>query len=179
MKFKGKKILVGITGGISAYKITDLIRELVKQEAIVQACATKSGLEFISRLTIETVTTRKLFSDHLELVNGKPPHILFANEFDTVLIAPASADFIAKASIGIADELLLGVLLATRKPVGIAPAMNNFMWEHKTVQNNLGILKSFGYKILEPETGALACGEGKGRLPETDKILEFVAELLK
>lgn len=179
MSFEGKKILVGITGGIAAYKMVDLIRELVKKKADVRVCVTKCGLDFVSRLVLETVTGKKMLSDCLELLDGKPPHICLASESDAVLIAPASADFIAKASMGIADELLLAVLLATRRPVGIAPSMNNFMWEHKSVQNNLKTLQTYGYKILEPETGALACGEGKGRLPELSKVLEFTESLLR
>ena len=178
MSVSNKKIVIGITGGIAAYKMPDFIRMLVKEGAEVRAVCTSGGLEFVSSLVLETLTKYPVLYDQFEMVDYKPSHIPLAEWADVIFVAPATANFIARAANGFADELLLGIVLAANCPVGLAPSMNNKMWDHKATQTNLGKIREYGYKILEPDTGDLACGEGKGRLPDYNKLKSFLIELM-
>lgn len=178
--FSGKKILVGISGGIAAYKMPDFIRNLIKSGAEVRTILTESGEKFVTRLTLETITgeecmvemfpNEKFYATH---------HIDWADWADVILIAPATANTIAKLAHGIADNSLTTVLLASQAPKVIAPAMNVHMWENPIVQQNLQILKKNGYIICPPESGFLACGyTGSGRLAPYHHIEQYLIKAL-
>ena len=177
-KLEGKKILIGVTGGIAAYKSVEIASRLKKLGANVKVAMTKSATEFVTPRTFQEITKNpvavEMFAD---VTNFEETHIALANFADVVLIAPATANFLAKVAHGIADDLLTTTILATPAPLIFAPAMNTVMWENSATQDNLKILLSRGVKIIEPATGMLACGtSGKGRLPEPEKIC---AEILK
>ncbi|MEW6661666.1 MAG: bifunctional phosphopantothenoylcysteine decarboxylase/phosphopantothenate--cysteine ligase CoaBC [Bacillota bacterium] len=175
----GKRILVGITGGIAAYKAADIVSRLVKEGSIVQPVMTESAKHFIAPLTLSTLAGRPVLSDMFaERIPGVQ-HIDLAQNTDLCLIAPATANIIAKMALGIADDLLSTVLLAVSSPVVVAPAMNVNMYQHPAVQENLGVLIKRGVKVVEPDSGRLACGiEGKGRLADTERIIREVKSLL-
>ena len=175
---KGKNILIGITGGMAAYKMPEFCRLLIKSGASVRVISTKAGLKFVSPVVFEALTRTPLYYDPFAFIEGMPSHIFLGEWAEAVFVAPASADFLAKAACGMGDELLLSTLLATKSPVGLAPSMNWKMWEHGATQKNVAALKELGYGILEPDYGELACGEGKGRLPGQDKMLDFLNGLL-
>lgn len=177
-KLEGKKILIGVTGGIAAYKSVEIASRLKKLGANVKVAMTKSATEFVTPRTFQEITKNpvavEMFAD---VTNFEETHIALANFADVVLIVPATANFLAKVAHGIADDLLTTTILATSAPLIFAPAMNTVMWENSATQDNLKILLSRGVKIIEPDTGMLACGtSGKGRLPEPEKIC---AEILK
>ena len=178
MNMKNKNIIVGITGGISAYKIPDFVRALIANGANVFTVLTDGGKQFVTPLALETLTKKNAYCDIYEMINNEPPHIHLASLADAIVIAPASADFIAQAVNGFGKELLSAILLASDCPVGFAPSMNSKMYNHPAVKQNILKLNELNYKVLEPETGELACGEGKGRLPKMETLLEFVAELV-
>ena len=169
--FEGKTILIGITGGIAAYKICELIRQLKKRKANVKVICTPNSLNFVTKLTLQNLSQNEVYV--------QPEHISLADEADIMLIAPASANTISKISNGIADNLLTSVACAFSKKMIIAPAMNVNMWNNPSIQENINKLKSRGIEILEPESGFLACGYvGKGRLCSIDKILNSIEEYL-
>lgn len=173
---KGKRITLIVTGSISAYKSAELVRSLVKEQAVVHVVMTASASQFITPLTLQTLSrqrvTTSLFDQREELEIG---HIRLADETDLVLVAPASANFIAKARAGIADDAASCVLLATKAPVVFAPAMNVNMWENPITQKNVLALHELNYHFIEPESGELACGWfGEGRLADIDTIVERV-----
>ncbi|GBD38357.1 Coenzyme A biosynthesis bifunctional protein CoaBC [bacterium HR37] len=175
-RIAGKKIVVGITGGIAAYKTCELVRRLVKEQACVQVVMTKNATRFVSPFTFQTLSGNRVaveaFDPSWESEIG---HISLADSADLVVIAPATANFIGKASAGMADNLLLTLLLATRAPVMLFPAMNVNMYNNPVVQENLEKLKKRGFIVIEPSEGELACGwEGKGRLPEVGDIVEEI-----
>ncbi len=177
-ELKDKKILIGVTGGIAAYKVVEVVSRLKKLGAEVKVVMTRSATEFIAPRTFQEITKNpvsvEMFS---ETVNYHVEHIALANFADLVLIAPATANFLAKAAHGIADDLLTTIILATPAPLMIAPAMNTLMLEHPATKNNIEILKQRGAKIIDAETGLLACGtSGKGRLAEPENIC---AEIVK
>lgn len=165
---RGKEIVVGVSGGIAAYKTCELVRLLVKEGACVTVVMTKSAGEFITPLTFQTLSGRPVATDLFDLTQeNEIGHIALADRAALVVVAPATANLIAKAAHGLADDLLTTLLLATRAPVWFCPAMNCNMWEHPAVQCNVGQLKELGYRIIEPVIGELACGwEGPGRLVE-------------
>jgi phosphopantothenoylcysteine decarboxylase/phosphopantothenate--cysteine ligase len=170
---KGKNILIGITGGIAAYKIATVIRLLVKQEASVRVIMTHNAKEFITPLTIATLSRNPVLTEFFDPENGNwNSHIdlgLWANIF---LIAPATANTIGKMAAGIADNLLLTTWLSARCPVIVAPSMDMDMLGHPATIRNIEILRSFGTVILDPESGELASGlSGKGRMVEPDEIV--------
>jgi len=170
---KGKNILIGITGGIAAYKIATVIRLLVKQEASVRVIMTHNAKEFITPLTIATLSRNPVLTEFFDPENGNwNSHIdlgLWANIF---LIAPATANTIGKMAAGIADNLLLTTWLSARCPVIVAPSMDMDMLGHPATIRNIEILRSFGTVILDPEGGELASGlSGKGRMVEPDEIV--------
>lgn len=169
----GKNILIGITGGIAAYKICELIRMYKRQNANVKVVCTPNALNFVTKLTLQNLSQNNVAVEEFEISDYKPEHISYADEADIMIIAPATANTISKIANGICDNLLTSIVCAFRKPVIIAPAMNCNMWENPIIQENISKLRNLGYKILEPESGFLACGyEGKGRLCELGKIFD-------
>ena len=172
-----KKILIGICGGIAAYKTLSLIRLFVKNGHEVKVIATQNALEFVTPLTIETLSNNALYVDMF------PPsaqwdiqHISHAQWADGIVVAPATANMIGKFANGIADDALSTTLLASKKPVFVAPAMNCEMYSHAAVQKNIDTLKSRGVYIIEPKEGFLAChAQGKGRMEEPETIFEVVS----
>lgn len=176
---QGKHILLGITGGIAAYKICTLIRDFKKAGAEVKVIATPNALNFVTKLTLQNLSQNEVYIDEFDVKNWKPEHISLSDWADTMLIAPATANTISKIAQGIADNLLTSVACAFSKKMIIAPAMNVNMWNNDAVQSNLKILQKRGIEILEPESGFLACGYmGKGRLCSLDKIYNAVEEAL-
>lgn len=177
---KGKNILIGITGGIAAYKICELIRMYKKNGANVKVIATENALNFVTKLTLQTLSQNDVAVEQFEIENYKPEHISLADEADILVIAPTSANTISKLATGICDNLLTSVTCAFKKPVILAPAMNCNMWENKVIQENLEKLVELGYNILEPEEGFLACGyNGSGRLCSLEKIFNKSVEILE
>ena len=176
----GKTIVVGVTGGIAAYKAAELVRLLVTGGAKVRVMMTRSATEFITPLTLQALSLNPVGTDTFSLTQeSEIGHIRMADTADAIVIAPATADVIAKAAVGIGDDLLTTVLLAARCPVAFAPAMNVHMYEHPTVAENLEKLRSRGATIIEPGEGALACGyEGKGRLVDPAAIVIEVERML-
>lgn len=175
----GKTILVGITGGIAAYKICELIRKFKKNGANVKVVATPNSLNFVTKLTLQNLSQNEVYVQEFDVQNWKPEHISLADEADVMVIAPATANTISKIAQGIADNLLTSIACAFSKKMVIAPAMNCNMWNNQIVQENISKLKSLGVEILEPESGFLACGYiGKGRLCSIDKIYDSVVESL-
>lgn len=181
MTLKNKKIILGISGGIAAYKACDVIRGLKKEGADVHVVLTKAGAQFITPLTLQTLSCNPVYTEMFNLIDEvKIGHISLADSADLVLVAPATADIIAKTACGICDELLTTVICATKAPVVFAPSMNVNMWDHPITQENIRKLKKIEYYIIEPESGDLACGyEGKGRLASPDKITKFVDDIIK
>jgi phosphopantothenoylcysteine decarboxylase/phosphopantothenate--cysteine ligase len=179
LALSGKKILLGITGSIAAYKSLQLVRDLKAAGADVQVILTPTAHRFVPPLTLQIFSGRPVYTDlfdpHNEVI-----HLTLAQEADLVLIAPATAHFIARMAVGLADDLLTNLLLATTIPIFIAPAMDFGMWEHPTVQENIRILRERGVHLIEPEIGPLASGkEGKGRLASEKRIVESVSSFLK
>lgn len=175
---RGKNILIGITGGIAAYKVCELIRLFQKNEANVKVVMTPAALEFVTPLTLETLTRDRIFVEQFANVDKKPGHIALCDWADVFVIAPATANTIGKIANGIADNLLTSLACAFKKPFVFAPAMNTGMWENKFVQENINRLKNAGYRIVEPEEGFLACGtDGAGRLAEIEKIYDEVKNI--
>ncbi|MGH7885213.1 MAG: bifunctional phosphopantothenoylcysteine decarboxylase/phosphopantothenate--cysteine ligase CoaBC, partial [Thermodesulfobacteriota bacterium] len=176
----GKNIVLGITGGIAAYKSCELTRTLVKEEANVQVVMTKNASRFVTPLTLQTLSNNKVAADMFDLTTeSEIGHIKIADSADLIIVAPATASFIGKIASGIADSLLATILLATKAPIIICPAMNVNMYSNSIVSENIKKLIKHGFRVIEPEEGSLACGwEGKGRLPSTENIvLEIKKEL--
>jgi phosphopantothenoylcysteine decarboxylase/phosphopantothenate--cysteine ligase len=173
---QGKKIVLGITGSIAAYKACYLIRGLIKQGAEVQVVITPSGKEFITPLTLSTLTGKPVVSEFFDRRDGSwHSHVQLGLWADAMIIAPASASTIGKMANGIADNMLITTYLSMKAPVFIAPAMDLDMYAHPSTQKNLEILRSFGNHIIEPGTGFLASKlEGKGRMEEPEKIIEVL-----
>lgn len=174
------RILVGITGGIAAYKTLSLIRLLVKSGYEVKAVATEHALEFVTPLTIETLSCNPLYSD-LFSKTGEPhtQHISLYQWADAAIVAPATANCIGKLAAGIADDLLSTTLLAFRKPLFMAPSMNENMYLHFSTQKNMAFLQANGVRMIEPEEGFLACqSQGKGRMAEPEKLFEAIDTFL-
>ncbi len=181
MSLKDKKILVGVTGSIAAYKVAILIRLLKKQGAIVKVIMTESAKDFITPLSLSTLSENPVLSKYSNPETGEwHNHVELGLWADLMLIAPASANTIAKAANGICDNLLLAVYLSARCPVYFAPAMDLDMLAHQSTQNNLEKLKNYGNEIIEPASGLLASGlEGKGRMEEPETIFKIIKEGLK
>jgi phosphopantothenoylcysteine decarboxylase / phosphopantothenate---cysteine ligase len=177
---KGKTVLVGVCGGIAAYKVCELVRLLVQEEAHVHVMMTASGQKFVTPLTFQALTGHSCHTDLFNMTEEQEiGHIALADQADLVVIAPATAHMMAKLANGLSDDLVSTVVLATRAPVLLAPSMNVNMWEHRATQKNLKQLKELSYRVLEPDAGYLACGwEGKGRLPDPEKIMEELKECL-
>ncbi|BCG58977.1 bifunctional phosphopantothenoylcysteine decarboxylase/phosphopantothenate--cysteine ligase CoaBC [Paenibacillus sp. URB8-2] len=173
---KGKTILLGITGGIAAYKAASLCSKLVQKGAKVHVVMTASAKQFITELTLQSLSKQRVYSDTFqERDPSSISHIDLADSADLVLIAPATANIIAKMAHGLADDMLSTVLLAATAPVMVAPAMNVHMYQHPAVLNNLNILAERGIRFIEPGEGLLACGYvGKGRMEEPETIVSCV-----
>lgn len=173
---KDKKILLIIGGGIAAYKCLDLIRRLKERGVKVQAILTKAGEQFVTPLSVSSLTENKVYQDLFSLTDeAEMGHIRLSRENDLILVAPATANLMAKMAVGIADNLATTTLLATNKSVMIAPTMNSQMWGHPATQSNLNVLKERGVLVIPPADGDLACGEvGTGRLAEVQTIIEHV-----
>lgn len=173
---KGKHIVVGVTAGIAAYKAVDLVSRLYKAGAEVKVVMTRNATKFVSPLVFGEISKHKVAVEMFENVQDwNVEHIAYATWADAYVIAPATANMIAKMAYGIADDMLSTQLLATTAPVFVCPAMNSNMYMHPTVQENLTILRGRGVHVLEPDSGLLACGiEGKGRLPDPQKIMDWV-----
>jgi phosphopantothenoylcysteine decarboxylase/phosphopantothenate--cysteine ligase len=177
--WKGKRVVLGITGGIAAYKAAELTREIVRRQAAVRVVMTRHAREFITPLTLETLSGNRVCTD---LFAPEAPHeidhIALARWADVLIVAPATANLIGKAAGGIADDLLTTTLLATRAPVLLCPAMNDAMWENPIVGENLDRLRRRGCAVVEPARGSLACGtEGAGRLADLSDILNAAEAL--
>jgi phosphopantothenoylcysteine decarboxylase/phosphopantothenate--cysteine ligase len=177
---EGKKIILGITGGIAAYKSAELTREFVKQGAQVMVVMTKNATRFITPLTLQTLSGNPVYTDTFSLTGEwEIGHISIAEAADIIVIAPATANIIGKIASGIADDLLSTTVMASRAPVLICPAMNTNMYGNTIVRANCEKLSSLGYHIMDADYGELACKtEGAGRLPPLDDIVEEVASIL-
>ncbi|WKZ33358.1 MAG: bifunctional phosphopantothenoylcysteine decarboxylase/phosphopantothenate--cysteine ligase CoaBC [Thermodesulfobacteriota bacterium] len=177
---KAKKITLGVTGAISAYKALELARLLVKEEAVVRPVMTRSAAEFISPLSLSTLCCNPVSMELFDSIGeARISHIELAQKADLIIVAPATANFIGKAAAGIADDLLTNIAMAASAPILLAPSMNTRMWENPVVMENVRKLERAGYRFIGPEEGALACGyEGKGRLAKVEDILDAAMEAL-
>lgn len=179
--FKDKNILIGITGGIAAYKACSLINYLKSQGANIRVIMTDHAKEFITPLTIETLAGSKVITNmFMEEDYSEVTHIKLAKEADFVLIVPATANIIGKIANGICDDMLSTTILATKAPVIFTPAMNNQMFENRILQDNIRKLEEYGYRFIEPAVGHLACGgEEKGKLPNTKVLVKRTEEIMR
>lgn len=177
---KGKTVLLGVTGGIAAYKAAALASALVKQHAAVEVVMTHNATQFITPLTFEQLTGRKTIVDTFDRnFVHQVEHIALADRTDLVIIAPATANVCAKLAHGLADDMLTTTALACRCPKLIAPAMNTNMYENPVTQDNLAALRHYGWEVIEPASGRLACGAtGKGKLPEPEELLQYILKHL-
>ena len=173
---KGKHIVVGVTAGIAAYKAVELVSRLYKAGAEVKVVMTRNATKFVSPLVFGEISKHKVAVEMFENVQDwNVEHIAYATWADAYVVAPATANMLAKMAHGVADDMLSTQLLATTAPVFVCPAMNSNMYAHPTVQENLSTLRGRGVHVLEPDSGLLACGvEGKGRLPDPQKIMDWV-----
>ena len=173
---KGKTVLLGVTGGIAAYKAAALASALVKQRAVVEVVMTKNATEFIAPLTFEQLTGRKVMVDTFDRnFIHQVEHISLAQRTDLVIIAPATANICAKLAHGLADDMLTTTVLASHCPKLIAPAMNTNMYENPVTQDNLDTLRHYGWDVITPANGRLACGAvGVGKLPEPEELLQHI-----
>lgn len=177
---KGKTVLLGVTGGIACYKSANLASALVKQGANVQVVMTRNATEFIGPHTFESLTGNRVSVDTFDRnYQFQVEHIALADQADLVLVAPATANVLAKLAHGLADDMLTTTILACNCPKIAAPAMNTKMYENPITQDNLDILRKYGWEIVEPASGRLACGAvGKGKMPEPEDLLECVLHAL-
>jgi phosphopantothenoylcysteine decarboxylase/phosphopantothenate--cysteine ligase len=180
MPLEGRTVVVGLTGGIACYKACEVVRLLVGAGARVRVVMTAGAREFVSPLTLQTLSGQPVATETFSLTEeSEIGHIRLADAAEAVVIAPATANLLAKAAAGIADDLLTTLLLATRAPLILAPAMNVHMWEHPAVQENLARLVGRGARVVGPASGFLACGyEGAGRLADPEDIVEEVRRTL-
>ena len=174
--FDNKKILLIICGGISAYKSLEVIRLLKKNGATVKTILTKSAKEFVTSLSVTSLSQEKVYDNLFNAENEtEMDHISLSRWSDLILVAPATANTISKLSVGSSDDLASTVMLASDKDIFLAPAMNVRMWEHPSTKENLNKLKKYGYKIIGPEIGDMACGEfGEGKMTEPNEIIKQI-----
>jgi len=177
MELSGKRVVLGVTGGIAAYKAAELVRLLIKQGASVQVVMTEAATHFVTPVTFQALSGNPVFIDQWDSRKANNmAHIDLTRDADALLIAPASADFLAKVANGLANDLLSTLTLARDCPLLVAPAMNRQMWENPATQRNVATLRGDGVTLLGPASGAQACGEvGLGRMIEAEEI---VAELI-
>ena len=173
---KGKNVILGVTGSIAAYKIASLASSLVKLNCNVDVIMTQNAVNFINPITFETLTGNKCIVDTFDRnFQYSVEHVALAKKADVFLVAPATANFLAKAAYGMADDMLTTTFLACKCPKIIAPAMNTNMYENEIVQENIKKLKSHGYQVIDPASGHLACGDtGAGKMPEPEQLLEYI-----
>lgn len=173
---KGKRVLIGVTGGIAAYKMADTVSMLVKTGAEVDVIMTKNATEFVTPLTFETLTNRRCIIDTFARdFEFDVKHISLAKAADVILIAPATANVIAKLAHGIADDMLTTTVLAAKCPKLVAPSMNTAMLENPITRDNIAALKKYGFEMIEPDSGRLACGDsGSGKLPSPDTLVQHI-----
>ncbi len=178
-KVQNREIVVGVCGGIAAYKTAELVRALTKKGASVHVVMTKNAMEFITPLTFQTISGHEVTHEMFRLfTGGKIGHIALADIAEQIVIAPATANIIGKVASGIADDFLSTMIMATTVPVLFVPSMNTKMWESRIVQTNVEKLSDSGYEFMEPASGDLACGwQGKGRLPTIEDILEKMEDI--
>ena len=176
----GKRILLIVGGGIAAYKACEVIRLLKRGGAGVRCVLTAGGEHFVTPMTLAALSEAPVHTSLWDLKDeAEMGHIQLSREADLVVVAPASADLLARAAAGMADDLATTVLLATDKPVLMVPAMNVRMWEHAATKRNVATLRGDGVEVMEPDEGAMACGEfGRGRLPEPGAIVAVIARKL-
>ncbi len=177
---QGKRILLIVGGGIAAYKSLDLVRRLKERGASVRAILTNGGAAFVTPLSLSVLTEERIFTDLFDLKDeAEIGHIRLSREADLIVVAPATADLLAKMAHGLADDLATAVLLATDKKVLAAPAMNVRMWQHPATKRNLATLRADGVAFVGPDEGEMACGEyGMGRMAEPQAILDAIARTL-
>ncbi len=177
MSLKGKRVVLGVTGSIAAYKAADLVSELGKEGADVTVILTRSAQEFVKPLMFHTLSRNPVVTDLFgERATWDPEHVALATRADVFCVAPATANVIARISLGLADDALTTTVLLIRCPRLIAPAMNDRMWEHETVQGHLATLRARGWVVLPPSEGVLACGSvGVGKLAPVETVLEAIA----
>jgi phosphopantothenoylcysteine decarboxylase/phosphopantothenate--cysteine ligase len=189
---KKKTIILGITGGIAAYKACELVREFVKGGADTHVILTEAARHFVTPLTLQTLSRNPVSYNMFDLSSPEPSHltispsrhlanhISLADMADIIIVAPACANTIAKVAHGICDDLLTTTICATKAPVLFAPSMNVNMWENPLTQENVAKLKRLGYHFIAPEKGELACGyKGVGRMADIEKIAKYVGRLLR
>jgi phosphopantothenoylcysteine decarboxylase/phosphopantothenate--cysteine ligase len=177
--WSGRRVVLGVTGGIAAYKSIQLARDLARYGAAVDVVMTRAARQFVGAISFEAVTGRAVLSDMLGEGHALD-HIRLAREADIVCVVPATADFVARAATGRADDLLAAILLATKAPVLVCPAMNDGMWSHPQTQANVARLSALGYRVVGPAEGPLAFGEGTGpgRVEEPEVVLEHIGRVL-
>src|SRR5947207_2934467 len=187
LQSKDMKVVVGVTGGIAAYKAAEIVRLLQDCDVSVQVVMTRAAQEFVRPLTFAALTGQKVITglfgpqgaESVPNLDSAVEHIAIAQEIDVLVVAPATADIIAKFANGVADDFLTTLYLATKAPVVIAPAMNVNMWEHPATQKNLETLRQRGVRIVEPDNGYLACGmTGAGRLAANETVVASVMDTL-
>ena len=176
MNLNNKTILLGVTGGIAAYKSASLASLLVKSGAEVRVVMTEHAANFINPITFEALTGHKCITDTFDRnFEFKVEHVALAKKADLIIVAPATANVIAKLAHGLADDMLTTTILASAAPKLIAPAMNTGMYENPVTQDNLTLLKQYGMKIISPESGRLACGDvGSGKMAEPEILFEHI-----
>ena len=175
-----KNILIGICGGIACYKVASLVSKLTNSGYNVNVIMTKHATEFVTPLTFSTLSKNEVITDMFNQQDASEvKHIALAERADLTIVVPATANILAKAAHGIADDMLSTTILACKKPVIFAPAMNNNMFTNKIVQNNIELLKGYGYKFIEPQVGNLACGTvAVGKLADNKIIFETIEKEL-
>jgi phosphopantothenoylcysteine decarboxylase / phosphopantothenate---cysteine ligase len=175
-----KRILLIVSGGIAAYKSLELVRLIKRQGIAVRAVMTKSAAEFVTSLSLGVMTEDQVYGDMFDLKEEREiGHIQLSRQADLIVICPATANIMAKMAAGISDDLATTILLATDKPVLAVPAMNVRMWNHPATQRNLAQLRADGVTVMEPDEGAMACGEfGPGRLPEPSDVAARICAML-
>ncbi len=180
MRLEGNRVALGVTGGISAYKACELVRLLVKSGVEVKVIMTEDATRFVTPETFRVLSGNEVLVDTFDHTHpSRVEHVMIPEEVDLLVVAPATANTIAKFANGIADNMLTCAFLANAKRTLVCPAMNSRMYQHPATRRNIEVLKSYGVAVLEPEAGALACGdEGKGRLPAPERIHEEVIRLL-
>lgn len=177
-----KNIILGVTGSIAAYKACDIIRKLKEKKFAITVIMTKDAEEFITPLTLQTLSQNRVYRSLFELIEGEynSEHISLAQKADLLLVAPATANIIGKVASGLCDDLLSCVVMATNAPVAFAPAMNDGMYKNKILQDNILKLNKLGYKFIGPQKGKLADGKiGLGHLADIDTIVKEAIKLIK